>query len=75
MILTRNHELFRTRLRAPVEVSDKHQQLLNRGGRCLMCLHKNNSTARLTGVRSTPIWYRRVLRRTYRWQKETCWFV
>ena len=43
----------RTRLRAPVEMSDKYRQLLNRGQRCCVCLHKSNSTARLTGVRST----------------------
>ena len=49
-----------TWLLAPVEISDKYRQLLKRGGRCCVCLHKNSSTARLTGIRSTPIWYSRI---------------
>jgi len=49
-------QTVRTRLRAPVEMSDKYRQLLKRGGRCWACLHKNQTTESLTGADSTPIW-------------------
>ena len=49
-------QTVRTRLRAPVEMSDKYRQLLKRGGRCWACLHKNQTTESLKGADSTPIW-------------------
>jgi len=53
----RKAQTARKRLHAPGEMSNKHRQLLKRGGRCCVCLHKNQMTAPLTGVGSTPIWY------------------
>ena len=46
-------QTVRTRLRAPVEMSDKYRQLLKRGGRCCVCLRRNQTTECLTGSGST----------------------
>jgi len=38
------------KLRAPVETSDKYRQLLKRGGRCCVCLHKKHALSTRAGL-------------------------